>query len=197
MRALPIPLRRPVRLPGRQHGAVLVMAMLIVVLILMMGVTATSNSNSQLKLAGVVESADVALNNAESAIADAETWLGSDSHHLSDGFAVYDAQATPHLLPIGFLSGPAASGQVAPGLRWAESGDAASALGGGGDPARQYVIEQLSGGDRLPGSSQVVGGRPSAGCNQVNTYQITARGRDPRGTTRLVQTHFAVLHCPD
>ncbi len=200
MCVVPIPMRRPVRFPGRQHGAVLMMAMLIVVLILMAGITATSNSNSQLKLAGTFQSEDEALNNAESAIADAETWLGSDTNHLSAGFAAYDAQATPRLLPIGFLSSQPASGQApdaTPGLRWPESGAAASAIGVGGDAAQQYFIEQLSGDARLPGSSQVVGGRTSSGCNQVNTYQITARGRDPRGASRFVQTDFSVLHCPE
>lgn len=174
--------------------------MLILVLILMTGIVATSSSNSQLKLAGVLESDDAALNNAESAIAAAESWLGSGSNHLSVGFTQYNAQATPRLLPIGFLSGQGASGQASlpsAGLRWPDSGVAASAIGVGGNPAQQYFIEQLSSGARLPGSSQIEGGRTGAGCNSVNTYQITARGRDPRGTSRFVQTYFSVLHCPD
>ena len=103
MRGFLIPLRRPIRFPGREDGAVLMMAMLIVVLILMAGITATSNSNAQLKLAGIFQSEDDALNNAESALAQAETWLRSGSNHLNVGFTKYDAQATPHLLPIGFL----------------------------------------------------------------------------------------------
>ena len=200
MRVLRISLRRPMRFARRQQGAVLMMAMLIVVLILMAGITATSNSNSQLKLAAVFQSEDEALNNAESAIAEAETWLGSDSNHLSAGFALYDAQVTPRLLPIGFLGSQLAPGQASdatPGLRWPESGASASAIGVGGDAAQQYFIEQLSSDARLPGSSQVVGGRTSSGCNQVNTYQITARGREPRGASRFVQTHFSILHCPD
>lgn len=200
MCALTIPLRRPVRFPGRQDGAVLIMAMLIVVLILMTGITLTSNSNSQLRQAGIFQSEDDALNNAESAIAHAETWLGSGTHHLSAGFDAYDAQASPGLLPIGFRGSQLASGQesnATPGLRWPESGAAASAIGVAGDPAQQYFIEQLSGGASLPGSSQVVGGHSSSGCNQVNTYQVTARGRDPRGASRFVQTHFSVLQCPD
>jgi len=200
MRVLPFPLRRPIRFPGRQAGAVLIMAMLIVVLILMAGITATSNSNAQLKLAGTFQSEDDALNNAESAIAQAETWLGSANHHLSAGFAEYDPQGSPRLLPIGFRASQLAAGQESvgtPGLRWPDTGAAASAIGVAGNPAQQYFIEQIAGGARLPGSSQVVGGRSSAGCNQVDTYQITARGRDPRGASRFVETHFAVLHCPD
>lgn len=200
MCTVPISLRRPVGSPGRQHGAVLIMAMLILVLILMTGITLTTHSNSQLKQARVLQSEDDALHNAESAIAHAEAWLGSGTHHLSAGFDDYDAQASPRLLPIGFQSRQLASGQestATPGLLWPESGAAASAIGVAGDPAQQYFIEQLSRGARLPGSSQLVGGRSSAGCNQVNTYQITARGRDPRGASRFVQSHFSVLHCPD
>ncbi len=200
MPALAIPLHRPVRFPGRQDGAVLMMAMLIVVLILMMGITVTSNSNTQLKLAGVFQSEDDALNHAESAIAQAETWLVSGSNHLSAGFTDYDAQATPRLFPIGFLGRQSVGGQASdasPGLRWPDEGAAASANGVGGDPAQQYFIEQLSSEARLPGSSQVVGGRSSSGCNQVNTYQITARGRDPRGASRFVQSDFSVLQCSD
>ncbi|MEO8543611.1 MAG: hypothetical protein ABI434_08515 [Burkholderiaceae bacterium] len=200
MRVLPIASHRRIRFAGRQGGAVLMMAMLILVLILMTAVTATSNSSSQRKLAGTFQAEDDAFNNAESAIADAETWLGDGTNYLSAGFAVYDANATPRLLPIGFLAGERASGQgpnATFGLRWAQAGASASAIAVAGDPAQQYFIEQLAGGARLPGSSQVVGGRTSSGCNQVDTYQITARGRDPRGASRFVQTHFSHLHCPD
>lgn len=200
MRGLPISLRRPLRFPGRQDGAVLMMAMLIVVLILMAGITATSNSNAQLKLAGIFQSEDDALNNAESAMAQAENWLRSGSNYLSVGFAEYDAQATPRLLPIGYLDSQPAAGpapRARPALPWPPSDVAASAAGAGGDPAQVYIIEQLSRGARLPGSSQVVGGRNSTGCNQVNTYEITARGRDPRGTFKVIQADVSILHCPD
>ncbi len=102
---------------------------------------------------------------------------------------------------MGFPGHQPGQGEVSsatPGLRWPDSGAAAAAIGVAGDPARQVVIAQLSTGVRLPGSSQVVGGRSSSGCNQVDTYQITARGRDPRGAaTRFVRSHFSVLHCPD
>jgi Tfp pilus assembly protein PilX len=200
MRVMPTSLPRLARFRRRQGGAVLLMAMLIVVLILMTGITATSNSNAQLKLAGAFQSEDIALNNAERAIVEAEAWLGSGTHGQSAGFAEYDPQATPHLLPMGFRGAQQLAGEASnatPGLRWPESGAAASAIGVAGNPAQQYVIAQLSGSTRLPGSSQVVGGRSSSGCNQVDTYQITARGRDPQGAARFVQTHFSVLHCPD
>lgn len=200
MRRMPTSLFRPLRLPGRQQGAVLMMAMMILVLILMAGITATSNSNSQLKLASAFQSEDDALNKAEAALAFAEAWLARDDHHLSAGFAGYDAQATPGLLPIGFAGSVVAAGQVstaAPGLRWPDTGEAASAVGVDGDPGQQFFIAQRTSASRLPGSSQVTGGRSSVDCDSVNTYQVTARGRDPRGAARVVESQFSVLQCPE
>jgi hypothetical protein len=54
----------------------------------------------------------------------------------------------------------------------------------------------MSRNNKLQGSSQVVGGRTSSGCNQVNTYQITGRGTSARGATKFVQSFYSVLNCP-
>jgi Tfp pilus assembly protein PilX len=60
---------------------------------------------------------------------------------------------------------------------------------------QRYIIEQMSTNNRLTGSSQVVGGRSSSGCNQVNTYRITARGASARGAVKFVQSIYSVLSC--
>lgn len=61
---------------------------------------------------------------------------------------------------------------------------------------QRYYIELISQNNRLQGSSQVVGGRASSGCNQVNTYMITGRGASARGAVKFVQSYYSVLNCP-
>jgi len=61
---------------------------------------------------------------------------------------------------------------------------------------QRYIIELMSIGNRLAGSSQIVGGRASSGCNQVNTYRITARGASARGAIKFVRSYYSVLSCP-
>ena len=96
--------RRRAPLPSRQRGATLLIALLVLVLIMMLGITAVSTSNTQFKLAGNIQFEDGALNNAESAVTAAESWLASAGNSNNAGFAAFDDSATPHLLPIGYLA---------------------------------------------------------------------------------------------
>ncbi len=192
--------------PARQRGATLVIALLILVLIMMIGITAVSTSDTQFKLAGNLQFEDSALNNAESAVTAAENWLASGTNFSNAGFAAYNRVANPELLPIGHLAAQAqAKDRSALTMDWKDSvDDAANAnsislvnpVTAVRNPAQRYFIELMSTNNRLQGSNQGVGGRTSAGCNEVNTYQITGRGVSARGATKFVQSFFSVLSCP-
>lgn len=178
------------RLHSRQRGATLVIALLILVLIMMVGITAVSTSNTQYKLAGNLQFEDGALNNAEASVTAAERWLSTGLNYADTGFTAYDV-AKPQLLPIGYLAALAAPANSPLSMTWADT----NSLSVGGNTSQRYFIEQMSRNNRLQGSSQVVGGRASAGCNQVNTYLITSRGVGARGATKIVQSYYSVLSC--
>ena len=187
-------------LPARQRGATLVIALLILVLIMMIGIMAISTSNTQYKLAGNLQFEDSAMNNAEAGIAAAEQWLGTGTNYNNAGFTSFAAATTPHLKPIGYLATLTAPNNSPVSMTWSDSNSCSVGSAGtpctGGNTAQRYLIELMSRNNRLQGSSQVVGGRTSSGCNQVNTYQITARGVSARGATKFVQSFYSVLSCP-
>lgn len=176
---------------ARQRGATMVIALLILVLIMMLGITAITSSNTQYKLAGNLQFEDSALNNAETAITAAERVLADGVTFGSAGFTTYNAGTTPQLLPRGWLAGLAAPANSPLTMTWTDSNSVSV-----GSNDRRYFIELMSLNNRLQGSSQVVGGRASAGCNQVNTYLIHARGLSARGATKFVQSYYSVLNCP-
>ena len=183
------------RIPARQKGATLVIALLILVLIMMIGITAISTSNTQFKLAGNLQFEDGAMNNAEAAITAAEQWLSTGTNYKNAGFTAYAQATTPQLVPIAQVVNPIS-------MTWIDLADpggpyptTANSLMVGGNIAQRYLIQLMSRNNRLLGSSAVLGGRTSSGCNQVNTYQITARGLSARGATRFVQSFFSVLSC--
>jgi Tfp pilus assembly protein PilX len=183
------------RHPVRQQGATLVIALLVLVLIMMIGITAVTTSNTQFKLAGNLQFEDSAMNNAEIAIGVAENWLSNGTNYAHSGFTTYNAavapeQQRPELFPIGRLAGLTAPNNSVLTMTWDDSNSQSIS-----DDSQRYVIEMLSKGNRLMTSSQVVGGRGSFGCNQVNTYLITARGQSHRGASKFVQSYFSVLSC--
>ena len=183
---------------ARQGGATLVIALLVLVLIMMIGITAVTTSNTQYKLAGNLQFEDDAINRAESAVAAAEQWLSTGTNYSNAGFTTFAVGATPHLKPIGHMAAQAAPANNPLTMEWVDATeDAATAnsLMVGGNVTQRYLIELMSRNNRLQGSSQVVGGRTSSGCNQVNTYQITGRGTSARGAVRYVQSYYSVLSC--
>ena len=185
---------------ARQGGATLVMALLILVLIMMIGIAALSTSNTQFKLAGNLQFEDSATNNAETAITAAETWLSAGTNYNDAGFTTYDRLASPQLLPTGRLAGLASPANSALGMTWVDSAETngatqANSLSVSGNNSERYFIELMSKNNLLPGSG-LGAPRASSGCNQVNTYQITARGQSARGATKFIQSYYSHLSCP-
>jgi Tfp pilus assembly protein PilX len=187
----------------RQEGATLVIALLILVLIMMIGITAVSTSNTQYKLAGNLQFEDSALNNAEAAVTAAENWLATGVNYNDSAFTVASLSADclgvpdpnkPALWPRTTLPAVRAVRDTCPYTMadW----DDTNSVSVGGNNQQRYYIELMSLNNRLQGSSQVIGGRASSGCNQVNTYMITGRGASARGAVKFVQSYYSVLSCP-
>lgn len=170
--------------PTRQCGATLVIALLVLVLIMMLGIAAVNTSDTQFKLAGNLQFEDSAMNNAETAVAAAESWLATGTNHANAGFTTANAANTPQLVPSTGMPSPLS-------MTWGD----ANSLAVAGNTSQRYFIQLLSVGNTLQGSSQVVGGRKNTVCNKVNTYQVTARGASARGATKFVQTYYSVLSC--
>ena len=174
-----------------QRGATLVVAMIILVLIMMIGLVAVTSSRTEFKLAGNLQFEDSAMNNAETAVAAAERWLSTGTNYQSAGFTTYNT-ATQYLHPIGHIAGLGAPNNDVTTMTWNGTYDVQVTSG---DPSKRYLIEQVSVGNRLLGSSAAVGRQASAACNKVNTYMITARGTSSRGAVKLLQSYFSVLAC--
>ena len=175
-----------------QRGATLVVAMIILVLIMMIGLVAVTSSRTGFKLAGNLQFEDSAMNNAETAVAAAELWLSTGTNYQSAGFTTYDSINTPYLHPIGHIAGLGSPNNDFTTMTWNGTYDVQVT---NGDSTKRYLIEQVSTGNRLLGSSSAIGRQASAACNKVNTYMITARGTSSRGAVKLLQSYFSVLAC--
>ena len=182
--------------PRRQQtGSTLIISLIILIMVMMLGVTTMVTSNTQYKLAGNLQFEDAAMNNAETAIAEAETWLATGTNYKVAGL-ISDAcsgRSSPHLYPLDTTVIPAApcSANNPLTMDW---GNTNSVQAVAADNAR-YLIELLSTNNILIGSTVVVGGRRSSACNKVNTYSITARGISARGASKFVQSYYSVLNC--
>ncbi|TNC97305.1 MAG: hypothetical protein FD121_896 [Gallionellaceae bacterium] len=138
-----------------QKGSTLIISMIILVVLMLLGATSMVTSDAQYRLAGNLQFEDMALNNAEAAL----------------------VQAEAQLVPVG---GVGATGLTS-GTQMA------------GVTVGTAVL--VSTGSRLQSSSQVIGSRASTGCNEVNTYTVTANGTSARGASKTVQSYYSVLAC--
>lgn len=180
--------RNPIRsLKNRQTGSTLVVSLIIMILVMILGVTSMTTSDMQYKLAGNLQFEDGALNGAETALNTAENWLANGTNFQTAAFTGACDGTVTYLYPMGCMT---AKGLAPLTMDW----DDTNSLQVGSDRQR-YVIELISEGARMLGSSQTIGGRASSGCNQVNTYEVTSRGESARGAVKFVQTYFSVLSC--
>lgn len=163
-----------------QRGATLVVALLIVVLIMMIGITAVISSKTQYILSGNLQFEDSAMNNAEIAVVTAEAWLRTNYNDA--GFTTYSAITTPHLYPSTSVLNPLT-------MIWSDANSLSLSAN------QRYYIQQRSTNNILFGSSQAVGGRASAACNSVNTYDVIVRATSARGATKMVWAFDGILNC--
>ena len=188
--------------PRRQQtGSTLIISLIILIMVMMLCVTAMVTSQTQYKLAGNLQFEDAALNNAETAIAETETWLATGTPNTNAGL-ISDACASrsvAHLYPLDTTVTPPApclSGYASPAndpltMGW----DNTNSVQAAATSNARHLTELLSTNNILIGSTVVVGGRRSSACNKVNTYRITARGISARGASKFVQSYYSVLNC--
>jgi Tfp pilus assembly protein PilX len=175
-----------------QSGSALIISMIILILLMLLGVAAVTTSDTQFKLAGNLQFDDAALNNAETAIAAAEATLADGVTYQDPGLLIARNAATPQFYPMAVLGAQAAPNNDPLTMAWNDTNSTSIA----GNSSQRFLIETMSLNDRLIGSTQCTGCRLSSGCNQVNTYRITARGASMRGATKFVQSFYSVLSCP-
>jgi len=173
----------------KQNGSTLIVSLIILIILMLLGVTAMNTSDTQTKLAGNLQFENEAMNNAETAMSAAEVWLRTGTNLNDVGFTTYSSGNTSQLYPIDYLAGLTAPNNDPLTMTWSDTNSISVASN------QRYIIEKTSSNSRLVGSSQAVGGRTSSGCNQVNTYRITARGESRRGSIKFVQSYYSVLSC--
>lgn len=171
-----------------QKGATLIIALILLVLIMTLGIAAFNSSKVQFKLAGNLQFEEIAMNNAETAIAAAEGWLSTPGNIQSTGFTTYSS-ATPQLHPIDHVKNltPPANDPLT--MAWDGTSDVQV-----GSTNQRYMIQLMSTGNSLIGSGVELNPRNKV-CNRVNTYLVTARGQATRGATKFIQSYFSVLSC--
>ena len=166
------------RLFARQDGSSLVVTLIMLVVLMLIGVTAVVVSNSQYRMAGNLQFQNLAMNNAESALAQAENWVGTN--FSNSGFST---RVSGGLYPINSNPDPY-------GMTWDDTTSVKVDLAGN----QRYMIEMLGPDRVLPsnsvGNCNVYG--MSGPCPKVNVYRITGRGISVRGSVKLVQSIFAV-----
>lgn len=174
---------------SNQKGATLIIALIILVLIMTLGVAAFNSSNVQFKLAGNLQFEEIAMNNAETAVASAEGWLSAPDNFKNAGFTTY-SNTTSHLHPVDHLQGLTAPANDPLTMAWDGTSDVQVGSGN-----QRYMIQLMSANNTLIGSSVTQGAASAKGCNKVNTYMITARGQATRGATKFIQSYYSVLSC--
>jgi Tfp pilus assembly protein PilX len=172
------PVVRPL---ARQHGSSLVVTMLMLVALMLIGGTAVVVSNSQYRMAGNLQFQNLAMNDAESAVAQAENWIGASNHYNDTGFST---RGSGGLYPKDSNPDPY-------NLAW-DDATSENVVNSAGN--QRYIIEKLGGNRPLPSNSLGncnIYGAP-ASCPRVSVYRATGRGFSVRGTVKLVQSIFAV-----
>jgi type IV pilus assembly protein PilX len=164
--------------PARQRGASLIVTLVMLGVITVLGISAFVASSSQFRMAANMQFQNIATHNAESALAQAETWI--TTNFSNGGFTT---RVSGGLYPAG-------TGPDALTMTWDDTTSVkVDTLG-----TERYVIEQLVVNRVLPsnsvGSCNVYG--LSGPCPTVNVYRLTARGTSILGTSRVVQSVFAV-----
>jgi Tfp pilus assembly protein PilX len=171
--------------PRRQRGASsLFLTVILVLVVMLLAVTSAVLSNTQFRLAGNLQFENVAFNLAEGAEATAENWLSTGTNSKNAAFTTY-ATGTPQLYPIGSLTSDPLT------MTWSDTNSASV----GSDDNQRYVIEKYGADNQPLGTDLESGGRALVGCQKVDVYRISAKGKSARGTSKLVQTTYSVPSC--
>ena len=150
---------------NRQSGAVLVISLIFLLVLTVVGVAAMQNTSLEEKMAGNVKDRNLAFQNAESAVREAETFIDNViTLAVFDGTdGLYgEADAEPN-----FLSS----------TTWASSGsNVQSSADYGAYAAPRYFIKQFQTVGGVEGSLNLSGYGDNKGGGDVTIFNITARG---------------------
>jgi Tfp pilus assembly protein PilX len=166
---------------ARQRGASLIVTLVMLGVITAIGISAFVASSSQFRMAANMQFQNVATHNAESALAQAETWIVTNY-----GDSGFTTRVSGGVYPTGTAPDPLATGTV-----WDNTTSVRVDLLG----TERYFIELIVAGRKLPANSlspSACGYGSNAPCPSVNLYRITARGSSILGTVKIVQSVFAV-----
>lgn len=183
------PLSSVFRPLSSERGSTLITSLIILILLMLLGIASITTSDTQFKLAGNLQFEDAAMNNAEAAVSNAETWLATTTNFSNAEFKTRDAANWPAIYPINSLAAQPAPANDPLTMSW-NNNDSIQVTG---NANQRYIIEQMSVNQSLIGSNQVKDDGSSVGCTKVNTYRITARGVSARGAVKFVQSFFSVL----
>ncbi len=164
--------------PTRQRGAVLVTALIILGVLMVLSASAVMMSRTQLKVAGNTQFQNLAMSDAESAIASAENWIRTNA-----GSSAFSTAQVPGIYPSGVTIDPFT-------MRW-DDGTSVKVDAAGN---QRYAIE-LYMPSRTPPTSSVVQCNSYgtvAPCPKLNLYRISARGVSRSGAVKIVQSIYAV-----
>ena len=171
---------------ANQRGAVLVTGLIILAILLLLSASAVMVSNTQFKVAGNMQFQNLAMSNAENAIASAENWLNTPPNINDPGFV---AAGTAGLYPA-VVPPPPYPFDLFDATQWTD----ANSIKPPGTENQRYAIE-LYMADRTPPTSSAAMCNPynqTAPCPKVNLYRISARGVSTLGATKIVQSLYAV-----
>ena len=162
----------------REQGASLIIVMVMLTVLMVLGISAYVASTTQFRVAANLQFQNVALGNAESALATAEAWIGANYNN-----AGFTTRSSGGLYPLNSNPDPLT-------MTWDDTTSVkADTIG-----AQRFTIEIIVSGRDLPANSvaNCQGYGMTGPCPKVNVYRITARGTSILGTTKVVQSVFAV-----
>ena len=170
---------------SRQRGASLIVTLVMLGVITVLGISAFVASSSQFRMAANMQFQNIATQNAESALAQAETWI--TTNFTNTGFQT----RSPGGLYLAPPPSPAPDNSPDPlNMTWDDTTSVkVDTLG-----VQRYLIQQIVANRVLPsnsvGSCNVYG--LSGPCPTVDVFRLSARGTSILGTSRVVQSVFAV-----
>ena len=172
------PLQRNFALNPQRGATSLFVTLVVLLVVMLLGVTAALLSGTQFKLAANLQGENTAFNNAESAIAVAQTWLKTGNNSANPGFTTYNSGTTPWLYPSTQPADPLASTWT-----WSDSNSLAV------NSSQRYIIQKVGQNLKAPGNPEI-GGAPMSCGDRVDMFRISAFATGAKGTTKLMQTTY-------